>query len=183
MDPEGLVIMSTLFVENTPEVAEWLARRHELGLDKKDEVWEGVYHVAPYEHARNGMVKQQLSRLLYDTARDAGLIPADSFNLGLQHDFRVPDLGYVRAPATPRQYMPTAALVIEVLSPGDETFAKFDFYVTRGVEEVWVVDPLARSVRIWQARDGVLTETGLSGLLTLTARSVALSLEWPQEEA
>ncbi|MFP5345467.1 MAG: Uma2 family endonuclease [Actinomycetes bacterium] len=172
--------MSTLFVENTPEVDGWLARRRELGLDKKDEVWEGVYHVTPYEHARNGRVKAQLTRMLYDLAEDAGLVPNDSFNLGEPRDFRVPDMGFVEASEEPRQYMTTAALVVEMLSPGDETFAKFDFYAGHGVQEVWVVDPLTTSVRIWQLREDVLTETGRSDLLGLTAASVAQRLVWPR---
>ncbi|MFP5346814.1 MAG: Uma2 family endonuclease [Actinomycetes bacterium] len=174
--------MSTLFVENTPEVQEWLARRHERGLDKKDEVWEGVYHVAPVEHARNGMTAMQLVLFLQHAAASAGLTPTGPFNLGEERDHRVPGIGFHRD-ATPRQYMPTAALVVEVLSPGDETFAKLGFYAAHGVEEVWVVDPLARSVRIWQLRHGALTETGASALLSLTARSVAQSLQWPEEES
>ena len=65
--------MSTLFVEALPEVQEWLERRRELGQDKHDEVWEGVYHVSPHEHWRNGQVAQQLSEAMNPVARSRGL--------------------------------------------------------------------------------------------------------------
>ena len=170
--------MSTLFVETDPQVQEWLDRRRRLGLDGRDEVWEGVYHVAPHEHSRNGIVVMALADVLNARARAAGLTPGGSFNLGEATDFRVPDLGFHRDP-TPALYAPSAALVIEVLSPNDETFRKFGFYAARGVDEVWVVDPLGRTVRIWQRRDSELVETGRSDLLDLDAGGVARDLRWP----
>ena len=134
--------MSTLFVETPPEVQEWLERRRELGQDERDEVWEGVHHVAPLGHPRDGQVTVQLVVALEAMARSAGLIPGGSFDLGEKDDFRVPDLGYHWRSPPPGAYVPTAALVVEVLSPGDETFATFAFYTARGVEELWVADPL-----------------------------------------
>ncbi|MEH3076862.1 MAG: Uma2 family endonuclease [Quadrisphaera sp.] len=177
--------MSTLFVEDDPAVEALLARRRELGLDGKDEVWEGVYHVAPHEHARNGITAMSLTVVLDGRARRAGLQPGGSFNLGDPDDFRVPDLGFHRPGTVPTLYCPSAALVVEVLSPDDETFAKFAFYAGRGVEELWVVDPLTRSVRIWQLDPTANThpdyrETGTSELLGLTAASVAEQLAWPE---
>ncbi|PWJ55101.1 Endonuclease, Uma2 family (restriction endonuclease fold) [Quadrisphaera granulorum] len=179
---EGRTPMSTLFVENDPVVEALLARRRELGLDGKDEVWEGVYHVAPHEHGRNGVTAMALVEHLNATARRAGLQPGGSFNLGEPGDFRVPDLGFHRAGEPSQLYYASAALVIEVLSPRDETFAKFGFYAARGVEEVWVVDPLTRSVRIWQLDPTTVDyrETGSSDLLGLTATSVAEQLAWPE---
>ncbi len=41
--------MTTVLVGGVPPVLEqWLERRRRLGLDRRDEVWEGVLHVAPY---------------------------------------------------------------------------------------------------------------------------------------
>lgn len=174
--------MSTLFVENDHVVEALLARRRELGLDGKDEVWEGVYHVAPHEHGRNGETAMSLAEHLNPLARARGLRPGGSFNLGRPGDFRVPDLGFHRSHEAPALYYPSAALVVEVLSPHDETFAKVGFYASHGVEELWVVDPLGRTVRIWQLdADGAYEQTGTSDLLQLTAVSVADALAWPEE--
>lgn len=171
--------MDTLFVETPPEVQEWLAHRQELGQDKKDEVWEGVYHAVPQEHGRNGMVAMQLAVILNAKALSAGLTPGGSFNLGTRDNFRVPDLGF-HPDSTPALYYPTAALVIEILSPGDETFAKFDFYAGSGVDELWVVDPLEKSVRIWRLRCGAYAEAGRSDLLGLSASEVEQAVHWPK---
>ena len=161
-----------------PAFDAWLERRRALGQDKKDEIWEGVYHVAPHEHARNGRIAWRLGRLLQDRADAAGLEPGGSFNMGQPRDFRVPDLGYHRASES-SLYMPTAAIVVEVLSPRDETFEKFDYYAARGVEEVWVLDPPARTVRIWELRSGVLEPVAASSLLSVAAAEVQAQLDWP----
>jgi Uma2 family endonuclease len=41
---------------------------------------------------------------------------------------------------------PTAALVVEIVSPGDETWEKLPFYAAHHVDEVLIVDPQERSV-------------------------------------
>jgi Uma2 family endonuclease len=47
-----------------------------------------------------------------------------------------------------------AELVIEVLSPGDETYDKLPFYAAFGVKEVLVVDPDSRAVELFVLRGG-----------------------------
>ncbi len=79
-----------------------------------------------FEHAR---VTQQLAVLLDGPAQAAGLVPAmGEFNLGdSEHDFRVPD-GGVHRPGASGVWLSTAALVVEIVSPGDETSQKLPFY-------------------------------------------------------
>lgn len=158
-----------------------LQRRHALGQDRHDEVWEGVHHLAPHEHGRNGIVASQLLALLYEPGRQAGLQAGGSFNLGQPNDFRVPDLGFHRAWQPPQLYYATAALVIEVLSPDDETYATFDFYARHLVPELWVVDPLTRSVRLWALDAGraAYVEATASSLLPLTGPRLQAELDWP----
>jgi len=70
-------------------------------------------------------------------------------------------------------------IVVEVLSPDDETFAKLGFYAARGVQELVVADPQERSVRLWQLRDGALVDTGRSDLLDVEAATVVDEVRWP----
>ena len=99
----------------------------------------------PAPRSSHGRLDRQLSRLLHDAAERAGLVDTSTFNLGRPDDYRVPDAGYHRAePAA--VYLPTAAVVVEVVSPRDETYAKLPFYAARGVDEVLVVDPALRRV-------------------------------------
>lgn len=75
--------------------------------------------------------------------------------------------------------MPTAAIVVEVLSPGDRTFQKLGFYAAHGVEELRVLDPDARTVRLWELVDGFLEPCETSRLLGIRASDVARDLVWP----
>jgi Uma2 family endonuclease len=101
-------------------------------------------------------------------------------NLGeSEHDFRVPDGALHRSPPT-GVWHPTAALVIEIVSPGDESWEKLPFYAAHDVDEVLIVDPQERSVG-WLALEG--SEYGPlehSGLVDLGARGLAEQLDWPR---
>src|SRR5512143_2674237 len=113
--------MTVVVAGHHPEVEKFIDHRRALGLDSCDEMWEGVYHVAPHAHARHGRIESRLAILLAPYAEAAVLEVTGAFNLGLGKDsYRVPDMG-VRAPGD-ELYMPSAAVVIEILSPDDETF-------------------------------------------------------------
>lgn len=171
--------MSTLVLgARPPELEQFLQRRRALGQDRLDEVWQGVYHVAPAPHFAHGRVSAELAALLRLAARRAGLVMTDAFNLGEPTDYRVPDQGLHRAGAA-GTWLPTAALVVEVVSPDDESYAKFGFYAAHDVDEVLIADPRTRTVRLWQLRGATYEETGGSDLLGLTAEGVAADLEWP----
>lgn len=49
-----------------------------------------------------------------------------------------------------RTWLATAAVVVEILSPDDETFEKFSFYARHDVDEVLVADPAARRITLWR---------------------------------
>ena len=170
--------MTTVVLGHEPVVEAWLEQRRALGQDGRDEIWDGVYHVAPHEHGRNGAVASELVLALAPAAKAAGLRAGGSFNLGRKGDFRVPDLGFHRG-SPDHLYFATAALLVEVLSPDDETYAKFGFYAAHGVDELWVVDPLERTVRMWTLIDGAYDEVEASPLLGLTPGGVVAAVDWP----
>jgi hypothetical protein len=51
-----------------------IAHRQRLGLDRYDEVWEGICHVAPTRRFAHGYVARQLAVLLAPSAATGGLI-------------------------------------------------------------------------------------------------------------
>ena len=171
--------MRTVVVGDPPApLAEWLQRRRALGQDLFDEVWEGDYHVAPAPHRRHGDVDDQLAALLRPIARDRGLWPSGPANIGEPDDYRVPDRVYFHG-RDPAAFEPTAALVVEILSPVDETYDKLDFYARRGVEEVLVVDPERASVAWYRRQGDTMERVSDSRVLRLSDDDVAAAVDWP----
>jgi len=163
-----------------PELEALLERRRRAGVDRLDEVWQGVHHMVPGPSFEHAAISQQLAVLLDGPARAAGLLPTMSeFNLGeSEHDFRVPDGGLHR-PGASGVWQATAAAVVEILSPGDETWQKLPFFAAHHVDEVLIVDPAERTVTWLGLRDGEYEPVGRSGLIELGATELAAQLDWP----
>lgn len=158
---------------------ELLERRRRLGLDVHDEVWDGVLHVSPAPSHAHASAGQQVAVILNAPARAAGLEPTLEFNLGdSEANFRVPDGGLHRADAAP-MWHPTAALVIEVVSPGDESWEKLSFYAERGVDEVLIVDPQRRSVDWLALEASGYAAVERSGLIDLGRADLLARIDWP----
>lgn len=160
------------------EITSFLARRRALGQDSFDEVWEGEYHVVPAPHSWHGQVDSELAALLRPPAKAAGLFITSQFNLGVQDDYRVPDGGYHRTRPS-GVWIATAAVVVEVLSPGDETWEKFDFYARHAVDEICVADPIDRQIRWFVLTDGAYQDTGRSPLLAVSVAELVAAIDWP----
>jgi Uma2 family endonuclease len=165
-----------------PQPAEFealLERRRRLAQDVLDEVWDGVLHMNPAPHGRHANIQQQLAVLLDPVARQAGLLPrVGIFNLGEPENYRVPDGALMRL-GPDELYYATAALVIEIVSPDDETYAKLPFYAAHKVDELLIVDPQERTVR-WLELTGERYEPSQrSGLIDLGPDELAQRIDWP----
>jgi Uma2 family endonuclease len=176
-----LVDMPTLVLDPPPRDLEvLLERRRRSGLHRLDEMWEGVLHMVPAPTGEHAELKQQLAELLGPPARAAGLTAAmGEFNLGDgEEDFRVPDGGLHRA--RPRGvWHATAALVVEIVSPGDESWQKLPFYSAHAVDEVLIVDPSDQTVHWLGLADGEYREMRRSGLIDLGPSELAERIDWP----
>ncbi len=162
-----------------PDVDALIVRRHSLGQDRFDEVWDGEYHMAPGPTGPHALVDGELLALLHPLAKSAGMYATTAFNLGDgPEDFRVPDGGCHRERPV-GTWVPTAAVVVEILSPDDETYAKFDFYASRGVEEIIVADPMRRRVEIWRRRGDHYETAPASDVLCVPASELTASIDWP----
>lgn len=162
-------------------LAELLERRRRSGLARLDEVWSGVHHLVLAPSDVHADVAQQLAELLGPAARAAGLFPTmHEFNLGSsEHDFRVPDGGLHRARRW-GTWETTAPLVVEIVSPGDETWDKLAFYAEHRVDEVLIVDPQQRSVD-WLALDeGEYRAVDRSAVIGLGPAELDDKLDWPE---
>ena len=156
-----------------------LRRRRQAGVDRLDEVWEGVRHLVPGPSFEHASVSHQSAVLLGPHARAAGLLPTMRFTLGeSEHDFRVPDAGLHRPGAT-GVWQSTAAMVVEVLSLDDESRQKLPFFAAHQVDEVVLVDPDERTVTWLALRDGAYEPVERSGLIELGPAELAARIDWP----
>lgn len=137
--------------------------------------------VPSFDHAR---IAQRLAVALDGPARAADLVAAmHEFNLGeSEEDYRVPDGGLV-APGTGGTWLSTAALVVEIVSPNDETWDKLPLYAAHDVEEVLIADPRKRSVHWLALTAGEYRPVERSGLIDLGVSELAEQIEWPPAAA
>ncbi len=147
--------MRVVFLE-APE--QLLAERRRLGLDGRDEMWEGELHMVPPPEFRHQRRESRLLRALGPVADEAGLEVVPETGLYAADDsWRVPDLVVVRPEQVSRKGVEGGAvLAVEIRSPGDETAAKIGFYAGFGVEELLIVDRDTAAVRLLRLVDGSL---------------------------
>jgi Uma2 family endonuclease len=159
-----------------------LAARRRTGLDRWDEMWHGELHMPPApsdEHQRMLDDLIEFLRPLLRTSRRGTLRSGiNVFDDPVKADnYRIPDLTFVAlgreailAADGVRGGAPDA--VIEIRSPGDETYEKLPFFAHLGVREVIVIDRdtkrtevfrLAGSqyVQLQRDREGWLTSEAL----------------------
>jgi hypothetical protein len=171
-------VRTVILGPRTPELDALIARRHALGQDHLDEVWHGEYHMAPAPNQRHGETVIGLVLAMQHHAARAGLVFTDSFNLGEPDNYRVPDLGLHRQSGD-ADWVPTAALVAEVVSPHDESWLKFDHYAAHHVDEVVVADPVQRTLAWFVlGDDGAYAPADRSVLLDLAVADVVVALGW-----
>jgi Uma2 family endonuclease len=141
----------------TPAVVadELIEERRRLGLDRRDEMWDGVLHMVPPASSAHGRLEATLVALIAPIAAGCGLLllaePGvfDPAAAGMT-SYRVPDLGLARPEhVSERGIEGRTALVVEVLSPRDEAHEKLPFYLRVGVEELLYV---ASSTKAFEVR-------------------------------
>ena len=127
-----------------------LAERRRTGIDRYDEMWEGILHMTAAPSVEHQRILDELiaflGPLLRRSARGTLRSGINVFNDASKAiDFRIPDLSFVAAGRAhvlaadgTRGGGPDA--VIEIRSPDDETYDKFAFFAGVGVREVIVID-------------------------------------------
>ena len=164
--------------ERPKELDALIAQRRATGADLYDEVWEGEYHMAPAPRHGHALLDSEVSAALRPLAKLVGLYEGGAFNLGTVDDFRVPDRGLHRTRSN-AAWLATAALVVEIVSPDDESWAKLRFYAAHDVDEVVIVEPSRREV-IWLRRHGESYDrVEHSTLLGIDVADVAAQIDWP----
>lgn len=137
-----------LFRHAPPAVDALIQERRRTGVDRLDEVWDGVYVVNPPPSFRHATVARLIAGLFDRHAEARGLVVRWEVGVGRPSDHRIPDVvvGRVSDLDGREHYLLSAEIAVEVLSP-TERVDKLPFYRTHGVTEVVLVDLAAGTVK------------------------------------
>lgn len=133
-----------------------LEHRRRLGLDRRDERWAGEWRIVNPPKIWHVRVQRDLLVALIPRAASLGLEPlGESGVFGAPDDFRVPDLVFARPDEVygDDEGWGRAELVVEVRSPGDDSYLKLPFYASR-VREVLILHR-DRTPELYRGRDRV----------------------------
>jgi Uma2 family endonuclease len=157
---------------NVPEhILEW---RRRMGADQWDEMWEGVLHMAPSPNRDHQDIEGGLETWLrLNWAKLNGCRVYHQINVSepgtWPNNYRIPDLVLLtpaRFDIDCNEYFdggPDA--VVEIHSPDDEAYEKFDFYAKVGVREVWIIGRDSRRPEVFElvGEEYQLREIGSDG--------------------
>ena len=171
-----------------------LEERRRKGLDGHDEMWDGVLHMVPPAGGPHQGLGTELLVVFYSLARRRGLVAryeTGLFRPGVDDDYRVPDLLVTARERLTQRGVDGAELVVEILSPNDESYAKLDWYADLGVREMLVISPLTMAVELYRrAPDGALRAPDDDGAVrsevleaTLATLGDALRVSWDGGQA
>ncbi|WP_219416231.1 Uma2 family endonuclease [Pseudonocardia nigra] len=154
-----------------------LDERRRLGQDVRDEMWDGVLHMVPPPSDAHQEFAIRFLFVIVPIAEGRGLLAR--YETGLfraDKDYRVPDQLYCRPEQRSDRGAEGAELVVEIRSPGDETYDKIDFYSRVGVREMVVVHPHDRRVELFRALGGRLVpvQPGPDGSLASEVLGISL---------
>jgi len=158
-----------------PELAERIiAERRAKGWDRKDEVWDGMYIIMAPKDIEHQQLVGELMVAIYEVIdASAGGMVLPGFNISDRTDdwtfnYRCPDVGVLLA-GNPAQVFEAhicgpADFLVEIVSPGDKSRDKFDFYGELGVRELLLVDRYPWSLELYRHNGSELVPAGRSSL-------------------
>lgn len=173
--------MRALVLEPDDHFLAWLDDRRRKGLDRFDEVWDGVLHVVPFPGFDHQHFEGELEVVLRRVTAATNLKVLHNFGvydpIKGERNLRGPDV-LVAAPAhiSQRGVEGRAELVVEILSPNDESRDKFAFYAACGIPELWIVHPVTRAIEVYVLDQETYVEQPVAADGTICAPTLGLTL-------
>lgn len=164
-----------------------LKQRRAMGADRWDEMWEGILHIPPIANREQQELEATLETYLrFHWARRGKGKVYHQINLaapgGWTKNYRIPDLILLtpeRYDIDHNEYFEGAPeVVVEIHSPGDESYEKLPFYAALGVPEVWIIDRDTRTPAVYRLaeRDYVQVPPAADGWILSAATSIELKI-------
>jgi Uma2 family endonuclease len=151
---------------------ELIADRRERGIDRFDEVWEGVYVMAPIANNEHQHLAQRLSTVLGIVIDFAGLgrvltgANVSDQRIDWTKNYRVPDV-LVFLNGNPAEDRGTHSLggpdlAVEIVSRWDRSREKIDFYSKVNVRELLIIDRDPWQLELFRLTDGHLQSVAIA---------------------
>jgi Uma2 family endonuclease len=151
-----------------------IAERQRLGHDRWDEVWEGVYVMNPLPNDEHQEIQLRLGSVLLDAidtprlGKVRGGVNVSDREAEWDKNFRCPDvvvfLNDTKAINHGSFWYGGPDFAVEIVSPGDRSREKLDFYSQVGTRELLLVDRAPWSLELYRLHDDQLVVVGASTL-------------------
>lgn len=146
--------------------------RKRTGADRYDEVWDGVYVMAAMPNNEHQAIVNKmafaLESILGQTGR-ASVFPGVNVSNrveGWKRNYRCPDIAVFLAGTSAvdrgTHWYGGPDLAIEIVSPGDRSHLKLDFYVAVKTREVLILDRDPWRLELFRLTGDKLTSIGVS---------------------
>ena len=177
-----------LLLTQRDKVRRIIRRRRRLGLDHKDEVWNGRYVIMPDpDNVHQDLVGALLTvlRIVISWAKLGNAYPG--CNISDRADkwtsnYRVPDVTVFLNdnPAENRNthWLGGPDLAVEIVSDNDKSRKKLDFYASVGTRELLIIDRDPWQIELFRLTNGELVSVGKSSVTdgnVITSEVVPLS--------
>jgi len=163
----------TLLIAEPRVEQDLIEERRARGVDRFDEVWEGVYIMAPLPNDEHQGIATSLSSILFFVVQQTGLGAVRAgVNLTDRDDwttnYRCPDVVVMRSDSQAEnldtRWRGPVDFLVEVISPHDRAREKMDFYEKLGVCEVLLVDRDPWRLELYRHENDKLLPVGVSRL-------------------
>jgi Uma2 family endonuclease len=151
-----------------------IAERRRSGHDRFDEVWEGVYVMNPLPNIEHQELVGELTYLLASVIKESQLgkvlpgVNVSDREHGWKKNYRCPDIAVFlnesKAVNCDTFSFGGPDLAVEIVSPGDRSREKLDFYAKVGTRELLLVDRKPWSLELYRLDGEKLIRVGKSTL-------------------
>ena len=148
------------------------SERQSMGLDRWDEVWEGVYVMAPLPNDEHQFLQSRLNTILDLVVGLNGLgevragVNVSDRVVEWMQNYRCPDLAvFLKGTAAQNHstfWVGGPDFAVEIVSPEDSSRDKLSFYASVGVRELLIIDRAPWKLELYRLETGRLVLDGTS---------------------
>lgn len=161
-----------MLIDDPKLEAKILKKRQLSGGDRYDEVWDGVYIMSPLANDEHQMLATEFSAVFTTVIKFTGLgevragVNVSDRIKGWKKNYRCPNIAVKLegglATILKNHWVGGPDFAVEIISEGDRSRQKIDFYAAIGTRELLIVDREPWSLELYSLQDGQLVPSGVS---------------------